>query len=62
MACTARAGHHPWRCSLSRDHEDLCAGWQEDLTPDLADEETLAPAATGDEGKKSIPSKGKTHV
>ena len=30
--------------------EDLCAGWQEDLTPDLADEETLAPAATGDEG------------
>lgn len=29
--------------------EDLCAGWQEDLTPDLADEETLADGQV-DEG------------
>ncbi|WP_176455864.1 hypothetical protein [Gordonia sp. IITR100] len=40
--------------------EDLCAGWQEDLTPNLADEKTLADGQV-DEGKKSIPSKGQFH-
>lgn len=41
--------------------EDVCAGWQEDLTPDLADEETLASAATEDEGKEPFPLKGQIH-
>lgn len=45
MARGAGTGNYPRWCGLTRNDEDLCAGWQPDLTEDLRTHEELVDDA-----------------